>query len=667
MVQIETPPLSPDTILQIQTNAVKNPLLTAVDTARQQIIITQHSNKGYLTGKVVDATSGDPLIGANVIIEGTSIGAATDVNGEYKITWIPTGRYNIKVSYIGYNTQSITNVWLSSDSSKSINLSFAPATLAASEVVIMAQRPVIKYDVSTSVCAISSETIRNLPSANAATAKGILPGVSKSGGEIVRGMSPQFNTESYDKINENEFLEVLGNPLSTFSIDVDAASYSNVRRFINDGQMPPPGAVRIEELVNYFSYSYPDPAGEHPFSFTTEVTASPWNPEHNLLLIGIQGKRISTDALPPSNLVFLLDVSGSMDDPRKLPLVKAAFRLLVNQLRPVDRVAIVVYASASGVVLESTPGNDKQEILDAIDNLEAGGSTAGGAGIKLAYEIAKENFLKNGNNRVILATDGDFNVGASSDAEMVDLIEEERKEGIYLSVLGFGMGNLKDSKMEKLADKGNGNYAYIDNLLEAKKVFVGQMAGTLFTIAKDVKIQIEFNPMKVKAYRLIGYEDRLLAKEDFNNDQKDAGELGAGHTVTALYEIVPAGAAVSLPNVDSLKYQNVNVRSDSKTSAELLTLKFRYKPPKDTVSKLIVTVVEDPKDKKGTMSENMGFASAVAEWGMLLRDSKFKGTSTFEDVIKRARQYEGEDEEGYRSEFIRLVKLSKSLPKYSVK
>ncbi len=418
-----------------------------------------------------------------------------------------------------------------------------------------------------------------------------------------------------------------------------------------------------EEFVNYFTYNYPEPTGRHPFSVSTEMTSAPWSPKHRLIMIGLQGKHISTDNLPPGNLVFLLDVSGSMEDPNKLPLVKSAFHLLVNQLRSIDRVAIVVYAGSAGIVLQSTSGDEKAKILDAIDNLEAGGSTAGGQGIKLAYKIAKENFLKDGNNRVILATDGDFNVGASSDAEMERLIEEKRKDGIYLSVLGFGMGNYKDSKMEKLADKGNGNYAYIDNILEAKKVFVGQLAGTLYTIAKDVKLQVEFNPAKVKAYRLIGYENRLLNKEDFNNDIKDAGDMGAGHSVTAFYEIVPIGVDIDLPKVDSLKYQRPAANMLSNQTDELLTVKIRYKPPKDTVSILQEIPVTANAISLSKATGDFQFAASIVQFCMILRESKYLGNTNYNNVLDLARASKGEDKEGYRSEFIQLVEMCQSLPK----
>jgi len=471
------------------------------------------------------------------------------------------------------------------------------------------------------------------------------------------------NIEEYDAIHESKYLDVTKNALSTFSIDVDKASYGNIRRFITGGQMPDKDAVRIEEMVNYFSYDYQEPKNEDPFAVNTELSTCPWNDQHRLLHIGIQGKNISTENLPPSNLVFLIDVSGSMDEPNKLPLLKSAFRLLVNQLRKKDNIAIVVYAGAAGVVLPSTPGNQKDIILSAIDNLQAGGSTAGGEGIELAYKIAKENFKDNGNNRVILATDGDFNVGTSSNAEMEKLIEKKRETGIFLTVLGFGMGNYKDSKMEILADKGNGNYAYIDNILEAEKVFVKEFGGTLFTIAKDVKIQVEFNPAKVKAYRLIGYENRALKNEDFNDDKKDAGELGSGHTVTALYEIIPSNSSENVSGIDELKYQKQQINPKAYDSKEIITLKLRYKLPNGDQSKLIQKPVMDENINFNETSNNFKFSSAVAEFGLILRNSEYKGKSNFVDVIKLAESSKGKDKEGYRSEFIRLVHSCELLTK----
>jgi Ca-activated chloride channel homolog len=473
----------------------------------------------------------------------------------------------------------------------------------------------------------------------------------------------EFDREGYNRIYDNSYQRASNNPLSTFGIDVDTASYSNVRRFINSGVMPPKDAVRLEELINYFTYDYPQPKGDRPFSINTEVANAPWNPQHKLVHIGLQGKSISTKNLPPNNLVFLIDVSGSMNSPDKLPLVKASLKYLVSELRAKDSVTIVVYAGAAGLVLPSTPGNQKEKILDAIDKLEAGGSTAGGAGIQLAYKVARENFIKQGNNRVILTTDGDFNVGVSSDGELVRLIEEKREQGVFLSVLGFGTGNLQDAKMEQLADKGNGNYAYIDSLLEAKKVLVTQMGGTLFTIAKDVKIQVEFNPAKVQAYRLVGYENRVLQNQDFNDDKKDAGELGAGHSVTAIYEIIPVGIAsdVKLPEIDPLKYQPNPVASSASQTDELMQVKLRYKKPNETVSQLITQSVMDKPVKLENASANFRFATAVAAFGMVLRNSEYKGTANFDEVLRLASQAKGEDKEGYRAEFIRLVESCKTL------
>jgi Ca-activated chloride channel family protein len=474
----------------------------------------------------------------------------------------------------------------------------------------------------------------------------------------------QFNTEEYGRIDENPFLRTADNPLSTFSVDVDRAAYSNVRRFLRDGQRPPRDAVRIEELVNYFTYDYPDPAGTQPFSVTTEVTGCPWNEQHRMLLVGLQGRRMKTADLPPNNLVFLIDVSGSMMQANKLPLVKQGLELLVNQLRPQDRVAIVVYAGNAGLVLPSTPGSDKGSILSAIQALEAGGSTAGGAGIKLAYDVARDNFLDRGNNRVILATDGDFNVGTSGDGALEQLIESERRDHISLTVLGFGTGNTKDSKMELLADKGNGNYAYIDTLSEARKVLVQEMGATLFTIAKDVKLQIEFNPAKVASYRLIGYENRLLRKEDFNNDAKDAGDIGAGHSVTALYELVPPGAEdVTTSSVDPLKYQTTHAAAGS---PELLTLKLRYKEPSSETSKLMTYPVNDSGATLASGSDNARFAAAVAEFGMLLRNSQNKGDASYDEVRQLAQKSMGRDFEGYRHDFLAMIGDAQRLPMENV-
>ena len=472
-------------------------------------------------------------------------------------------------------------------------------------------------------------------------------------------MTSDFNTESYARIDENDFRLVSASPLSTFSIDVDRASYANIRRFIQSGDRPPIDAVRIEEMINYFPYDWGNVSGEHPFAVTTEVWEAPWRPEHRLVRIGLHAESIDTENLPPSNLVFLLDVSGSMMWDDKLPLLKKAFALLVHQLRPEDRVAIVVYAGAAGLVLPSTPGDQKAEILAALDDLQAGGSTAGGAGLKLAYEVARRHYLDRGNNRIILATDGDFNVGASSDAEMVHLIEEEREGGTFLTVLGFGTGNLKDSKMEQIADHGNGNFHYVDGLLEARKVLVEEMGGTLLTLAKDVKLQVEFNPARAAGYRLIGYENRLLADEDFNDDTKDAGELGAGHTVTALYEVVPAGAQVPRGEGDPLRYQP---QSDdpplSDFDDEIMFVKVRYKDPDGSRSKLLEQSVAD---HPGSPSSDFRFAAAVAGFGMLLQESEHAGGLTLRDVVRIAEEGKGEDPRGYRGEFIRLVETTRDL------
>lgn len=464
--------------------------------------------------------------------------------------------------------------------------------------------------------------------------------------------------DKYAKIDENPFLETSQAPLSTFSIDVDTASLANVRRYINDGQLPPKDAVRIEELINYFEYDYPQPIGDVPFSVTTEAAICPWNSKHKIVSIGLQGKKVSLDDVPPSNLVFLLDISGSMNEPRKLPLLKSALRILVNQLTTRDRVAIVVYAGGTGLVLDST--NNRGEILNALDNLEAGGSTNGGQGIQLAYKVALDNFIQNGNNRVILATDGDFNVGLTSDEQLVELIENKRRSGVFLSVLGFGTGQTNDSMMEKNADKGNGNYAYIDSQEEARKALGEQVAGTLFTIAKDVKIQIEFNPAKIAAYRLIGYENRLLQNRDFNDDEKDAGEIGAGHSVTALYEIVPSGEKIESGEIDQLRYSKTE-SAGAKFNDELLTVKLRYKKPDENKSQLLSQGLLDKTYKIENASDNLRFASAVVEFGLLLRDSKYKGDSDFNKTVFLAENSLGSDLKNYRKDFLNLMYKAKRL------
>ncbi len=472
---------------------------------------------------------------------------------------------------------------------------------------------------------------------------GLFPVMPKEGGV--------FNTEEYNVIEENRLMKAIMSPLSTFSIDVDTASYSNMRRFLEDGYLPPADAVRIEEMVNYFSYDLPEPTDEVPFSVTTELAECPWNEDNYLAMIALQGKEVESRELPKSNLVFLLDVSGSMDSPMKLPLLKSSFGLLVEQLGENDKVSIVVYAGSSGLVLEGARGDEKEKILAALDGLEAGGSTAGGAGIELAYKMARKNFISGGNNRVILATDGDFNVGVNSEGELTRLIENKRKEGIFLSVLGFGTGNIKDNKMEALADKGNGNYAYIDSMMEAKKVLVNEMGATLLTIAKDVKIQVEFNPAKIKEYRLIGYDNRILRNEDFDDDTKDAGEIGAGHEVIAFYEIVPykSGEAADEPQ---LKYQTTEMRQEWQN--ELMEVRLRYKEPNTETSSKIVHTVTD-RHITDEPSQDFIFASAVIEFGMLLRNSQYKGDSSFAGVKQRAKRAIEEDAGEYRRKFLELV------------
>jgi Ca-activated chloride channel homolog len=500
-------------------------------------------------------------------------------------------------------------------------------------------------------------------------------GYSSGSGETKEAEPPSryrqdFNTATYDKVEENPFLMAASNPLSTFSIDVDTASYSNVRRFINSGSLPPKDAVRVEEMINYFSYDYREPEGDKPFSIDIDATSCPWEPTHRLLRIGLIGREVPNEKRPASNLVFLLDVSGSMMPAERLPLVKQAMRLLVDKLGENDRVAIVIYAGGSGLALSSTPGSQKEKILRALEELQAGGSTNGAEGIELAYKVAADNFIKGGVNRVILATDGDFNIGVTNQGDLIRLIEAKAKTGVFLSVLGVGTDNLKDSTMQKLADKGNGNYAYLDSVDEARKVLVQQINGTLMTIAKDVKIQVEFNPARVASYRLIGYEKRLLRKEDFNNDKVDAGEIGAGHTVTALYEVVPADSgatdpAASVPPVDPLKYQSPNppavAKRDGPASPELVTVKLRHKKPEGDVSELTERSFTDNGSKFENAAPDLKFAAAVAEFGMLLRDSQFKGKGTFGAVIEWAQEGKGPDRAGYRAGFIEMARKAETL------
>lgn len=597
---------------------------------------------GRITGHVFDPNTQAAVAGAAVIVQGTQLGTRTAADGSYTIAGVPAGVYILRVEKTGV-LSALQRIAVTAGETVTVDFGMArvkdypaePEALPRDEEAPANERGALQLEGTAKSSAPMGAANRVQCQSPATT-----------------WASPGF--ESYDYITENGWMSTLDKPLSTFSVDVDAASYGNVRRFITSGQLPPVDAVRIEELINYFDYDYPNPRRGQPFSITTEVAECPWNSQNMLVHIGLQGERISVEELPPSNLVFLIDVSGSMNQPDKLPLLKSSFRMLVDQLRTQDRVAIVVYAGAAGLVLPSTRGSDKEQILCAIDRLEAGGSTAGGAGIQLAYQVAQQNFLDDGNNRIILATDGDFNVGMSSDGDMVRLIEEKRRSGVFLTVLGFGEGNLKDSKMEKIADKGNGHYAYIDNVLEAKKVLVNEMGATLLTIAKDVKLQVEFNPARVSSYRLIGYEDRLLQDRDFDDDTKDAGEIGAGHSVTALYEVTLIDREYDRAG-KPLKYSDVTVRGGARRSADLLTVSFRYKPPTESESRLLSEVVKDRGTRFTNTSDNFRFSAAVAEFGMILRDSPEKGNATMDQVIATARAARGKDPHGYRAEFVSLA------------
>ena len=592
---------------------------------------TVNAETFIVKGKVTDAADGSGIIGCTVQVKGTTRGTLSNVDGEYTIR-ADKGE-KLVFSYIGYEKQE------AEVKSDRLDIRLKANSLMLEECVVVGYGTQKKESLCGAVTYVTPSTM------------------------VSRIYADDMSTEEYKEIAENTFKTVSESPLSTFSIDVDAASYSNMRRYINKGELPPADAIRTEELINYFSYNYPQPTGNDPVKITTEAGTCPWNTKHRLIRIGLKAKEIPTDKLPVSNLVFLIDVSGSMYGPQRLGLVQSSLKLLVNNLRDEDRVAIVVYSGSAGEKLPSTSGSDKQKIREAIDELTAGGSTAGGAGIKLAYKIAKQNFVKGGNNRIILCTDGDFNVGVSSNEGLEKLIEQERKSGIFLTVLGYGMGNYKDSKIQVLAEKGNGNHAYIDNLQEANRVLVNEFGATMHTVAKDVKLQIEFNPSQVQAYRLIGYESRLLKDEDFNNDAKDAGEMGAGHTVTAFYEVVPAGIKSDfIGKVDDLKYQKTKpVPAAANGSKELLTVKLRYKAPDGNISKKIEQSLTD--DKKENVSSDFRFASAVAMFGQLLRDSDFKGNATYDKVISLAKTSLDNDEKGYRREFIRLVETAKGLAK----
>lgn len=609
-----------------------------------------------ITGTVTDETK-TPIPGVSVTIKGTQKSTITDFNGHYSIQ-AQKGKILV-FSFIGYNTYEK----IVKENAKIINVSLSPNTSSLQEVVMVGYANTRKGKLRSADAVLykenkSNSTVRMTAMVMPAKVKAeYITEPSQIYGNtntiIINPTLPTIpNQEDYEAFVENQFETPKNAPLSTFSIDVDNASYTNIRRFINNGQAVPKDAVRIEEMMNFFKYNYPQPKDNHPFSINTEYSNCPWNSKHQLLKIGLQGKNIPTENLPASNLVFLIDVSGSMSDPNKLPLLKQSMKILVNELRKEDKVAMVVYAGAAGLVLPPTSGDQKQTIIDALDNLNAGGSTAGGAGIELAYKTAIANFIKGGNNRVILATDGDFNVGTSSNKDMETLIEEKRKSGVFLTCLGYGMGNYKDSKMEILANKGNGNYAYIDNIQEANRFLGKEFKGSMFAIAKDVKIQIEFNPKHVQAYRLIGYENRKLRPEDFKNDAIDAGELGSGHTVTALYEIIPAGidSDYSLPDLKYTKAANT-----ANYSNELATIKFRYKKPDGEKSIEMIQTIEDKTKNLVTASEDFKFSAAVAWFGLKLRDSKLVTDKESKSILKLSKQALSKDPEGYKAEFVRLV------------
>lgn len=597
-------------------------------------------------GIVLDDKNNQPIANVSIVVKGTTIGTKTGKDGRFSIRALQNNarlvfnaaKYKEQIIELDINSKNIV-VKMTLLTAHQLEASEIESELVQEDISF---KPSMDHHMNKKYSGKAEMTLSS-PATRHITVSD-------------HYYAPQQNTEEYNFIQENIFHHPNNTPLSTFSIDVDAASYSNMRRMINSGQKPLKDMVRIEEMINYFDYNYATPIGEHPFSITTEVAQAPWNSKHQLVHIGLQGKKLDYENTDPSNLVFLIDVSGSMSAPNKLPLLKSSLKMLASQLGNQDKISIVAYAGAAGLVLPPTPASNRESITAALDNLQSGGSTAGGEGIKLAYKIAKENLIINGNNRVILATDGDFNVGVSSTSEMIRLIEEKRQSGIYLTITGFGMGNYKDGRMEQISNAGNGNYYYIDNINEARKVFINEMKATLFTIAKDVKIQVEFNPAKVQAYRLIGYENRRLNARDFNDDKKDAGELGAGHSVTALYEVIPQGVESTFSsNIDPLKYKNADQTNNSKSN-ELLTVKFRYKKPNETTSKLITHTLENQTIDINKTSDNFRHAAAVAQFGMLLRDSAFKQNSTYQGIITLALGAKGEDREGYRQEFINLIR-----------
>jgi Ca-activated chloride channel family protein len=603
------------------------------------VVARAQPNSGRIQGVVRDSSNA-VLPGVTVTLAREAIQVQrqlTNANGAFEFLEVAPGSYTVTAELHGFQTATVTAL-VEPGTTRPLAMTLAVGGLEET-ITVSGSSPLV-----------DTQNARTLDQLSARS------GAEVSSRSVALARAEPYNTEAYDKIDDNRWTNPTTKPLSTFSIDVDTASYSNVRRFLHQGQRPPKDAVRIEELINYFSFDYPQPRDGTPFSVTTFLAEAPWNPRHRLALIGVQGKRIDAAKIPPRNLVFLVDVSGSMQPANKLPLVKSSLAMLARNLTARDRIAIAVYAGAAGLALPSTRGDDTPTILEALGRLQAGGSTNGAQGLRLAYQTARDAFISGGINRVILATDGDFNVGVTNQGDLIRLIEESRDSGVMLSVLGYGMGNLKDSTMEKLADRGNGNYAYIDTLAEARKVLVEEAGGTLVTIAKDVKLQIEFNPKHVAAYRLIGYENRILQDQDFNDDRKDAGDLGAGHSVTALYEIVPVGVKVDLPGVDPLRYQSTVAVAEGESN-ELMAVKLRYKEPDAAVSQLKTFTVRTRRD----MAPELGFAAAVAEFGMLLRESEFKGTASFAQARSLASRFRGSDPYGHRAEFIRLIGLAESL------
>ena len=619
---------------------------------------------GTVVGTVVD-DSGQPLISATVRVQGTALGATTDVDGRFRIENVRTGTQTLVASYVGF-VRVTRSVEVREGAPVSVALVLAADNSQLDEVVVTHERPQRSRAAAAAV-QVRGRTAGIAPPAASPAAPGMFMQGSAAGVAVGGAPMRPADREGYAAVEEVGFKTAIDAPLSTFSIDVDRASYANARRYLSQDMLPPEDAVRVEEFVNAFDYGLAEPtSGLHPFAVSTEITRAPWAPNHHLARVSLQGRRIDTENLPPANLVFLLDVSGSMSSPDKLPLVKRALRLLVREMRDQDHVSIVVYAGAAGLVLPPTSGRDRGRILQALDRLEAGGSTAGGAGLRLAYETARQQFEASATNRVILATDGDFNVGESSDAAMQRLIERERESGVFLSVLGFGTGNLQDSKMEAIADHGNGNYSYIDSIREAERVLVREFGGTLFAIAKDVKLQVEFNPARVAGYRLIGYENRALANEDFADDKKDAGELGAGHTVTALYEIVPVGVEVPTAGVDGLRYQTSPRLTDAADSGEWLTVALRYKPATDggTFSDRSVRLavpVGGGVAELDRASEATRWAVAVTEAALLLGKSDYAPGASYDHALALARDARGDDPHGDRAEFVRMVETARAL------